>query len=74
MISKEEYIDKIIETLEQLKEDEEIEINFTPNQIDTEYHGVDGDYVLLKNIIEIKSKRFIKVDDKNGFCNYGFIS
>ena len=55
-------IDKITKMLKEVAEDKEVEINFIPNQIVDEFHsiGFDEDYIILKNVIEIKSKRPIK--------------
>ena len=59
-----EMIEKIIPELKRIEKDQDIEINFTPNVVEEAWYDFNGEsYVILKNVIEIKSKRFMKVDD-----------
>ena len=62
MSTNKKVIDKIIKMLKEVAEDTDVEINFIPNQIVDEFHsiGFNEDYVLLKNVVEIKSKRPVK--------------
>lgn len=57
-----ETIKKIIQELKEIEKDEYVIINFIPNQIEDEFYsiGFDKEYVVLKNIIEIVSKRCIE--------------
>lgn len=67
MQTNKKVIDKIIKMLKEVAEDKEVEINFIPNQIVDEFHsiGFNEDYIVLKNVVEIKSKRPVKkVSDK----------
>lgn len=62
MQTNKKVIDKIIKMLKEVAEDKEVEINFIPNQIVDEFHsiGFNENYVVLKNVVEIKSKRPVK--------------
>lgn len=57
-----ETIKKIIQELKEIEKDEYVIINFIPNQIEDEFYsiGFGKEYVVLKNIIEIVSKRCIE--------------
>ena len=57
-----ETIKKIIKELKEIEKDENVIINFIPNQIEDEFYsiGFDKKYVVLKNTIEIVSKRCIE--------------
>lgn len=57
-----EIIKKIIQELKEIEKDEYVIINFIPNQIEDEFYsiGFDKEYVVLKNTIEIVSKRCIE--------------
>lgn len=57
-----ETIKKIIQELKEIEKDEEVIINFIPNQIEDEFYsiGFNKEYVVLKNTIEIISKRCIE--------------
>lgn len=57
-----ETIKKIIQELKEIEKDEDVIINFIPNQIEDEFYsiGFDKEYVVLKNTIEIISKRCIE--------------
>lgn len=57
-----ETIKKIIQELKEIEKDEDVIINFIPNQIEDEFYsiGFDKEYVVLKNTIEIVSKRCIE--------------
>lgn len=70
METNKKIIEDITKMLKEVAEDKEVEINFIPNQIVDEFHsiGFNEDYVVLKNVVEIKSKRPIKkakLDDWN---------
>lgn len=58
-------IEKIINELKKIEKDKEVIINFTPNQIEDEFYsaGFDKEYVVLKNTIEIISKRVVEKGD-----------
>lgn len=58
-------IGRIIKELKKIEKDEEVIVNFIPNQIEQEFHstGFDKDYVILKNVIEIISKRPIEAEN-----------
>ena len=57
-----ETIKKIIQELKEIEKDEDVIINFIPNQIEDEFYsiGFNKEYVVLKNTIEIISKRCIE--------------
>lgn len=70
METNKKIIEDITKMLKEVAEDKEVEINFIPNQIVDEFHsiGFNENYVVLKNVVEIKSKRPIKkakLDDWN---------
>lgn len=57
-----ETIKKIIQELKEIEKDEDVIINFIPNQIEDEFYSIGfyKEYVVLKNTIEIVSKRCIE--------------
>ena len=57
-----ETVKKIIQELKEIEKDKDVIINFIPNQIEDEFYsiGFDKEYVVLKNTIEIVSKRCIE--------------
>ena len=57
-----ETVKKIIKELKEIEKDKDVIINFIPNQIEDEFYsiGFDKEYVVLKNTIEIVSKRCIE--------------
>lgn len=58
-------IGQIIKELKKIEKDDEVIVNFIPNQIEDEFHsiGFNKDYVILKNVIEIVSKRPIEAEN-----------
>ncbi len=58
-------IERIIKELKKIENDEEVIVNFIPNQIEEEFSslGFKKDYVILKNVIEITSKRVKEKED-----------
>lgn len=69
LLNNKAIIKKIIEELKKIEKDEDVIVNFFPNEIEEEYFTWNERYVLLKNTIEIKSKRLVKADDEFGFMD-----
>lgn len=65
LLSNEKRIEMIIEELQKLKNDSDIEINFITNKVAEEIYSVDGVYAIMQNIIEITSKRPIKIKESD---------
>ena len=65
-IDNKEVIERIIKELKKIENDDDIVINFIPNEVVEEFHslGFNEDYVLLKNVIEIQSKRPVKKEEQ----------
>lgn len=62
-MNKKETIKKIIEELKKIEKDDEVEITFYKNVVDYTFGYLDGSYAILKNVIEIVSKRPVKTSD-----------
>jgi hypothetical protein len=67
---RKDVIKEIIKELKKIENDEEVSIRFSPNQIEQEFHiiGFNKDYVILKNVIEIISKR--PIEPKNNLESF----
>lgn len=61
---------QIIKELKKIEKDDEVIVNFIPNQIEEEFSslGFNKDYVILKNVIEIISKR--PIESKNNLESF----
>lgn len=63
-------IGQIIKELKKIEKDDEVIVNFIPNQIEDKFSsiGFNKDYVILKNVIEIISKR--PIESKNNLESF----
>lgn len=69
-MNKNEMIKKIVDTLKKIENDDEVNIRFESNVIEYQFSGASGEYAILKNVIEIISKRPVEIgDDLHGFMD-----
>ena len=69
-MNKNEMIKKIIDTLKKIENDDEVNIRFESNVIEYQFSSAFGEYAILKNVIEIISKRPVEIgDDLCGFMD-----
>ncbi len=70
MNNNKHVIGQIIKELKKIEKDDEVIVNFIPNKIENEFSsiGFNKDYVILKNVIEIISKR--PIESKNNLESF----
>ena len=69
-MNKNEVIKRIIAALKKIENDDEVEIKFQSNVIEYQFSSLLGEYAILKNVIEIISKRPVEIgDDLHGFMD-----
>lgn len=62
-MKKNEMIKKIIAALKKIENDDEVNIRFESNVIEYQFSSAFGEYAILKNVIEIISKRPVEIGD-----------
>ena len=62
-MNKKETIKRIIEELKKIEKDDEVDITSSKNVVDYTFNSFDGSFAILKNVIEIVSKRPVKTSD-----------
>ena len=69
-MNKNEVIKRIIASLKKIENDDEVEIKFQSDVIEYQFSSLLGEYAILKNVIEIISKRPVEIgDDLHGFMD-----
>lgn len=71
-MDKKERINKIITELKKIENDDEVEVRFEHNVIEYQFKSFSSSssYAILKNVIEIISKRPVEIgDDLLGFMD-----